>query len=281
MILRNLPFSKYRELPELNNSSLSELTKSPLHFKLAREGNSPDTPSTIWGRLVHTLLLEPDEFDREFAVLPSCDRRTKKGKEIYDEFCTNLDGDRTVITERQYETASVAVEHAMNNPAIESLILGSVDVELTITGKLFGVPFKVRLDSLGSDSINDVKTTKDVSERSFASSIKTFGYHRQAAAYLTLLSDEQGGAPVNFYFIAIQNAEPFTNAVYELDSASIAQGRRELLRLISRYKQLNVTHDYHPMIHEGIRSIGLSRWDFDEDDREESNIIQFPINNNE
>ncbi|MGG7074364.1 PD-(D/E)XK nuclease-like domain-containing protein [Campylobacter sp. 9BO] len=71
---------EYHSRPEISKSDLDLLAKSPLHLKLKHELKKEQTPSLLLGYVVHKLVLEPLEFESEFAIEPDCDKRTKDGK---------------------------------------------------------------------------------------------------------------------------------------------------------------------------------------------------------
>ena len=86
----------------LSKSNLDLIRKSPAHYKAFLDGEkSKPTPAMVFGSLVHSVVFNEDNF----AVMPECDRRTKEGKAIYEQFLSESAGKELIVTSAQYETA--------------------------------------------------------------------------------------------------------------------------------------------------------------------------------
>lgn len=96
MALQHLDEEDYRALPHLNQSILKHGLRSMLHMKTAMEAPPKTTDALIFGQLFHTLVLEPDTYAKQFAVAPEVDRRTKAGKQEWEDFLA-VNHDRTPI----------------------------------------------------------------------------------------------------------------------------------------------------------------------------------------
>ena len=77
---------EYRQDPGISRSDLFEMRKSPLHFQYQMTHPKEDTPALLFGRALHKMILEPGDFESEFAVCPTVNRRTKAGQEQYAAF---------------------------------------------------------------------------------------------------------------------------------------------------------------------------------------------------
>lgn len=71
---------EYRQDPGISRSDLFEMRKSPLHFQYQMTHPKEDTPALLFGRSLHKMILEPGDFESEFAVCPTVNRRTKAAK---------------------------------------------------------------------------------------------------------------------------------------------------------------------------------------------------------
>jgi hypothetical protein len=59
----------------LSFSSMKEFSKSPAHFlHYKNKTRTPSTPAQAFGKLVHTMLLEPSEVAARYAVAPKVNR---------------------------------------------------------------------------------------------------------------------------------------------------------------------------------------------------------------
>ena len=59
----------YRALPGVNWSSLKAMGKSPLHYRHGLENPPADSPTFKFGRLFHSLILEPEKVEAEYVVI--------------------------------------------------------------------------------------------------------------------------------------------------------------------------------------------------------------------
>lgn len=115
---------EYREHEGISKSSLFKISKSPLHFKYAMDNpEENDTEALLFGRAVHKWILEPDTFYEEFAIMPTVDRRTNAGKEVYAKFLT-LSEDKDVITDDMFTKIKEMADVVNSNEAAKKLICG-------------------------------------------------------------------------------------------------------------------------------------------------------------
>lgn len=70
--------AEYHARPELSASQCKVLLENPHKYYLGL--GTEETEAMRFGSLVHKLILEPEDFDREYAVSPKFDGRTKKGQ---------------------------------------------------------------------------------------------------------------------------------------------------------------------------------------------------------
>lgn len=70
----------YHSNSAVSKSTLCKMAINPEYYKWCLDNPQPPTDDLIVGSAFHKLVLEPDDFDKEFAVLPECNRRTKEGK---------------------------------------------------------------------------------------------------------------------------------------------------------------------------------------------------------
>jgi exodeoxyribonuclease VIII len=187
MIDKQMPADAYFAHPAVNKSLLDLVGKAPSLAQafLAGTYSREKTASMKLGSLVHALVLEPDTFSERYALAPEGDRRTKAGKEAFEQFLTESEG-KDVITSSDYETAQAMAESVREHPSA-SLLLREGDPEVSVFAELAGTACKCRIDWLRPDGILvDLKTTKDASSSAFARSCASFDYPVQAAMYLDL-----------------------------------------------------------------------------------------------
>ena len=100
-VYEDMPFEEYNEIPAYRASDIKDVDKCLYTWK-NRKGFK-DSPALLEGRVQHTVFLEYHNFDKEFVIQPSIDRRTKVGKADYEDFLATV-GNRTPITQDLYNT---------------------------------------------------------------------------------------------------------------------------------------------------------------------------------
>src|SRR5690606_11557254 len=134
------------------------------------------TDSMIVGSAFHTLLLEPDLFQKEYIVSPKVDRRTTKGKEEWSQFLHSANGKMVITTEQHVQALKMANE--AKKQSIVNTLLEASEFEQSIfwTDKETGIQFKARPDIWSQKVIVDVKTSADASHYAFQRSAIKYGY---------------------------------------------------------------------------------------------------------
>ncbi len=227
----SLTNAQYHRHSAVSKSHLDQVARSPRHYWCRyldpnREVPEP-TPAMLVGSAVHTRVLEPELFDRDFVVAPDLDRRTKAGKDAWAEFQAAA-GRRTLLTPDQAELANQVAKAVREHPAA-ALILdqpGTAEQSYFWTDEETGLECKCRPDWHSADRrlIVDLKTTEYASPENFKRSVHKWRYHVQAAWYLRGLSAEQ------FVFIAVEKQPPYLVAVYVASAEMVAAGSRVAAR---------------------------------------------------
>ncbi|MEX9875770.1 PD-(D/E)XK nuclease-like domain-containing protein [Providencia rettgeri] len=161
--------------------------------------------SLSFGTAVHTAILEPHNFAKEYVCAPEVDLRTKDGKQELADFEERAKTDGlTVLKKDDFEMVELMRDSTLAYPLIADL-LQTGEPELSIFYRTEGgLLLKIRPDWLGLFAgvpfILDVKTTDDVLD--FGKSVDKFGYHMQAA-YYRIVASYVFGLDIDFAFCAI------------------------------------------------------------------------------
>lgn len=206
------------------------IKKSPYHFwyeniaGLASEKEKSDALDL--GSAIHTMLLEPELFSKTYAVMPSINRRTTKGKEQYALF-TQENSAKVVLTQEQYNKAYAMTHHARQHDIVNTL-LEDAQFEKSIywTDKETGLQFKVRPDIWSNKMIVDLKTTKELNPWSYVGSAYKYGYYLQCGMFFEAC--EAIGRPIDmFVHLVIEKEEPYVPTVFVMDEKAIEFGREQ------------------------------------------------------
>lgn len=249
---------EYRTIEGIRRSELWKISESPQKFKWAQEHPEPPTQSLLFGAMVHKLLLEPDTFDDEFAVLPECDRRTKEGKAIYEAFMSSIEGkDLDIVSQDDYQVALDMVQAAKEAPFVERLLKGVHEQAYVWVDDLTGEACKSRIDCLseadGKPIIVEYKTTTDASTDEFMRSAVRLGYDFQSAMQIeavkygsNICRNEDGSfiEPI-FVFVAQEKKPPYAVNVMSADKLFVERGLNVFRELIGIYHDCKINDDWY------------------------------------
>ena len=247
-VYENLSFDEYNSIPAYRASDLKEANRCMFTWKNKKE--MVETPALLEGKLQHTIFLEHHNFDNEFVIKPEIDRRTKIGKQDYEDFLNTV-GDRIPISQTLYDTC-------MERREVVSDFIPAKHhkVELTICFMWNGYQFKSRLDWHDGERPWDLKTCRDASPRGFRNAVNIFGYNMQGSLYVDAC--KAVGLPANgFSFLAQEKTHPYPYGVYELSDEALVYGQaknEQALNLILIAKEKN---EYPPYNISGTQTIEL------------------------
>ena len=287
-IYRDVPVADYDAIPALRRTFLWHLfDSSPGQAKYKQENFKP-TKALETGTMVHTALLEPEEFPIRYQVMPAYelddDNVTKGGKvpdspkatKYYREKKANFericaDGGNELVTQVDYHMARIFGQNIRAHPVAGRFYKRGTASEAVIVGHLHGVLCKCRCDSLaegGMPSGADIKTTADADPRSWRHSVRKFGYYFQASFYLELLRDA-GLVDPNFLFIICDKTPPYEVVVREIGPRTLQLGALHVKQALELYQQC-VKDDKWPFYAEGIEETEMSNYDLRELENEDA-----------
>lgn len=244
----------------LSKSAIDLLLECPALYKAWLDGTDEEKDSAAlrFGSLCHLLTLQPEEFGHEYAV---CDlsMATKEGKA----FKAALPEGVQIIKGEEYEKAQLMADAVRDHPQARMLFGGEgYTAEEAIYWTLDGVECKAKPDIVaevhGRRYIADLKTTESVNPEAIQKSIAKWGYHRQAAWYLSGM--EAIGKPCDgFIFIFVEKSYPHLVTMCQLDEAALQKGMDECLRAVNILKDCKAM-DKWPCYTRDIITLGLPKW---------------------
>lgn len=215
----------------LSYSALSQFEKSPNHLLSYWNNKIEPTPAMLEGSLGHTLILEPEKFDKEYVVF---DGRRAGG--VWNEFKTEVENEekpRKIITQKQYNSVVEIVEVALKDPQVREILKELKEVEKHVEWETKGLNFHGYCDGVADGFIVDVKFCQD-SGYKFQKDLIYGNIKMQGAMYLESFDYDR-----DFYIIAIEKKAPFNSQVYKLSAETIKEGRNKFYSLIDDYKEWN------------------------------------------
>lgn len=277
-----LDIDEYHAGPGISNSGLADIDRSPWHYyALNLDPNRPprrEKAGQLEGNLAHTAILEPDEFDKRYAVVPpDAPRRpsvtqrnakkpsaeTVKAIDWWDEWHERTAG-ATTITEQQRDTAMRQRDSVWALPDVAAaLSKGQREVSAYWTDPETSVLCRCRPDFVHEAPAGvvllDVKTCSDASPADFARHIARKGYHRQGSFYPDGYEIASEQSVLAFIFVAVECEWPYAASAVMLDDESQAAGRILYRRNLNTYAAcLNSGH--WPGYSESIELVSLPRY---------------------
>ena len=193
------------------------------------------------GSYAHTLILEPEMKDIEYAFFPDW----KKAGKDWNEF-KEKHGDKTILSKPQVIRVNELIEMYRNRPEAVELISGGFP-EHTLAGELMGVNCKVRADYINVDRgyIVDIKTTARAADiDTFKFTCQDYGYYISAAMYTMMFSDFYE-KEFDFYFLALSKDKTYnTCELYKISKDTMQYGRNMIIKAINLYKKCKETNDW-------------------------------------
>lgn len=256
------------DMSAISKSRLAKMAVCPRYFKWCEEHPQEPTQALIFGSAFHKFLLEKDEFEKEFAVLPvGIDRRTKAGKEAYDLFMLENEG-KAIITQADLEMIVDMCKSITENKYAAQLLKGEHEQSMYFTDELTQVQCKVRPDvyRVFDDEvvITDFKSVKSAVAEKFINDVIKYGYDLQAYMYRLGVAITLGvpTEKVSFVFIPVEKEPPYLTAVYEVTQDIFDRGEMLFRKYIGTYKECeeaNNWYSYNGFTNAPIR-LGLPDW---------------------
>lgn len=256
----DVPAEEYHAWPAASQTLLKVMRdRSPAHAREQMMNPKPPTPAMMLGTAVHTAVLQPDVFAREFMQIPDINRRTKAGREKWAQL-VNYVGEEYLLRPDDYDLCLRIRDAVHAHPIASRLIVGDTEQSVVWRDQHTGVLCKGRFDVLNTrvGALVDLKTTRDASARSFTRDIYNFGYYLQAAHYLA--GAYAHGVELRYStIIAVEREAPFCVAVYHIRDEAVAAGEGELHELLKRWAECE-TSGHWPGYPEQATEISLPPW---------------------
>lgn len=241
-IAKRLPFVDYCAIPEAHSTSLFNILTSPLQYKFRKENSRFDTDAFRLGRAGHTAILEPERFERDYAVWRGKTKRDAR-IEAYAQFLADNEG-KTQLTVAQYDAAWRVAKAASLHPVAGPLLREAGESELVVrwTHPSTGIPCKARIDRLTTNLI-DLKLSRDITPALFSGAAARYGYAFQLAFYRDgVISTMKRTPPTKI--IAIQNSEPHDIAVFNLPTETLTLGNEQVERAMAKLAECTASGEW-------------------------------------
>lgn len=213
------------------------------------------------GTSAHLMMLEPEKFSAQVAVIDAADWRGKSAKEARD---SSYDAGLTPILAHEFEMVQAMRSALFSNPiAAEMLTRGNPMIETTVVARdpKTGRWIRARPDAMATDFswIVDYKTTVNGHPDEWPRKAIKYGYHRQAAWYIDVVEAATGVMPEKFFFLVQEKEPPYLCTAYQIDSLLIDLGREANRRAIDIFDECLKTGIW-PGYVDGIAPFDAPEW---------------------
>lgn len=215
----------------LSYSKLKVLHDDPRLFYdsfVAKTYTRPASKSMQLGTLMHAILLNPDELQNIAVMKPGM----RRGTNAYTEWKAKQKPNAIEVSENEYNQAVDMCSAIQSHKVAGPYFTGNRDYEQPLYGRIHGLPFQAKPDILhcGLRCVADLKTIRDIDERTIRYAIKDYCYDLQIAIYCELAN-----VP-NWRWIFVVVGDRPQIRVVRPSEETIASGQAFLARLCDEYK---------------------------------------------
>lgn len=267
-----------RDLDEVTYHADTEtLSASGAKVLLGKRPPSPDSEALAFGRLVHTVILEPHKLDAYAVLDPDVIGVKKDGSKAdnpknttawKDAVFKAMQDGLTIIDGPTLDHARAMATAVQNHPEAARLLAQATDFEVSAyADHPSGARVRARFDLIGPGFIGDIKTCRDADPEHFGKVVNALMYHVSAANYIDIA--RANGLKVDRYDLICVEKEltpggDYRVSVLELHSDAIEKGRELMAEACERWlalgKRIDLPH-YGP----GRHVVDLPPYAYDDD----------------
>lgn len=266
-----------------NASGLKHILRSPAYFKQQKENPKEPSYQMIDGTGIHCAVLQPDEYDNRYVVLPDNAPLKPTEKMIADPnpkpeiasrvqfwnvFEKSAEG-KTIITQDKDKLyrgiGSLLRDNSEVAPLLEN---GKAEQAIFAVDPVTKKLCKCKPDFLtrvGDYKIMlELKTTDDARPDAFQRTAYNFGYYTSAAFYCDVMDWAGLGRPDGYFILAVERDAPHGFKLYELSEEALDYGERMYRKALDLYSYCVDTQEW-PNYDTTIELLSLPGWVKSED----------------
>ena len=227
------------------------LSASGAKVLLGKRPPSPDGEALLFGRLVHTVILEPHKLDTYAVLNADVIGLTVKGERSENPtatkawkdavFAAKRDG-LTVISGQMLARAQSMANAIENHPEASRLLTAATATEVSAyADHPSGARVRGRFDLVCPGAIVDIKTCRDADPENFGRAMNAYMYHVSAANYVDIA--RANGLTVDRFDLVCVEKEPtpggeYRVSVLEIHEDAIDKGRELMAEACDRWLAL-------------------------------------------
>jgi hypothetical protein len=269
----------------LSRSALMDYDKSPYtywanHINPERPRKN-STPQMEFGTAFHTLILEPELFEKSYILPPMVEALPKVGllrdlgreafetqkqirekqaalnAEIMGEFELKSLGKKILAIDDYNLLMAMKAKLESNEKAMQLIRDARIENSFFWQDEHSGMLLKARPDILHENMIVDLKTCSDASPRAYQAEMVRYGYHVQGAMIRDAVEAIEGRRINNVINICVETKYPHNMGIYIIDEFAIDEGQVKYKNILLDIKNAIGHNEYQDY---GIQTIGLPKW---------------------
>lgn len=251
---------EYLAASGMSASALKVLaSKTPAHFRAWLLEEREATSAQAFGTLVHDFIL----LEQKVIQAPKLNMRTNDGKAEFAALQAEAMRQGAVLVTEEECAALHSIRDSVNSLPEVCHVLSSSLTHREVSGyvTLDSCAAKIRPDIRDTRTgiIWDLKTCADASPEGFQRDAWKFGYHIQAAWYLSVANVIEPSKYHSFRFIAVENKAPYAVAIYEASSAFLEAGATAVSRALEAFEEC-LQNKRWPGFSDEVRELDPPAW---------------------
>ena len=224
----------------ISHTGILHLLRSPAHYKVYMESNRDDS-SPNFGTVSHSAILEPLEFNEQYAVFTGVRRGSKW------ELFAESNSHKLILNQTEYQSIlsmKRSVYEFRDFPLGKAIETGEAEKSIFWIDPDTGVQCRIRVDLLTPFVSFDLKTTNDARPQSVLRQSMKLGYPLEAGMYTEGVFRLTGNYQP-FVFIFVEDSAPYGVWVQTAGESFVREGTRMFRNGVEAFKKLQETQDFH------------------------------------
>lgn len=197
-----------------------------------REKESKWSNEKALGSLTHCLILEPQEFEKEFFLMPDLNLRTNEGKARREELLVNNPGKIAITDEMLIHANGMRSSVQANDEVMKLLEVGRKEASYFWNCKYSSLNFKAKLDHSSSKHFCELKTSYTANPDHFPRIAYNLNYDLSLYHYREALRNVMG-LEVPAYMIVVEPTPPYVCQPYLVGDGMWTTGKDKWLSSIT------------------------------------------------
>lgn len=228
-------------------------------YKHRIENGRADSRNFAVGRLVHSLVFEPDTVNDRYAIWDGGIRRGKDWDAFKEERSP-----RTIVDQKEIAECRAMAQAVLKNEIVSSYRRGGqFERAIFWRDSATGLRCKARPDWINEErrTLIDLKSCLSIEERMFGKVAARYGYHCQLAHYANGIETVLGWKPAEVMIVAVEKEAPHDVAVFDLSEDEMWAGAEEVAELLGKVERCQRLEEW-PGRYEDKRPLHLPAWVF-------------------